>query len=103
MRACPERRTARLVLHIAPEAAVGGPLALVHEGDMVELDLVGRRLHLDVSEEDLRRRRSEWRARPAASSGYQSLYVNHVMQADSGADFDFLIGCRGAAVPANSH
>ena len=93
-----------VVLHVAPEAAAGGPLALVQEGDMVELDVPNRRLHLDVSEEDLARRRAQWQApAPAMSSGYQKLYVDHVMQADKGADFDFLVGCRGAEVPRESH
>ena len=92
-----------VVLHIAPEAAAGGPLALVREGDMIELDVPARRLMLDVSEGELALRRAEWAPRDAATSGYQSLYVKHVLQADRGADFDFLVGRRGAAVPANSH
>jgi L-arabonate dehydrase len=92
-----------VVLHIAPEAAAGGPLALVEEGDMIELDVKGRRLHLDVSEEVLASRRAKWAPVAPPTSGYQSLYINHVNQADSGADFDFLVGCRGAAIPANSH
>ena len=93
-----------VVLHVAPEAAAGGPLALVREGDMVELDVPNRRLHLDVSEEELARRRAEWQPpEPAMSSGYQKLYVDHVMQADKGADFDFLLGCRGADIPRESH
>ncbi len=93
-----------VVLHICPEAAVGGPLALVHEGDFVELDVEGRRLHLDVSDEELARRRAEWTP-PAArhESGYVQMYVRHVEQADKGADFDFLRGCRGHAVPRESH
>lgn len=93
-----------VVLHVAPEAAAGGPLALVREGDMVELDVPNRRLHLDVSDEELARRRAEWKApEPAMASGYQKLYVDHVLQADKGADFDFLVGCRGAAIPRESH
>ena len=93
-----------VVLHVAPEAAAGGPLALVREGDMVELDVPNRRLHLDVSDEELARRRAEWKApEPAMTSGYQKLYVDHVMQADKGADFDFLVGCRGAGIPRESH
>jgi L-arabonate dehydrase len=92
-----------VVLHIAPEAAAGGPLALVREGDMIELDVTGRRLMLDVPEAELALRRAGWQAPESAGSGYQSLYVKHVMQADRGADFDFLVGCRGAPVPANSH
>jgi dihydroxy-acid dehydratase len=92
-----------VVLHVAPEAAAGGPLALVREGDMIELDVAGRRLVLEVPDEALARRRAEWTPPTAAASGYQSLYVKHVLQADRGADFDFLVGPRGAAVPANSH
>lgn len=92
-----------VVLHVAPEAAAGGPLALVREGDMIELDVAGRRLVLDVPDAELERRRTEWQPRAMAESGYQSLYIKHVMQADRGADFDFLVGCRGASVPADSH
>ena len=93
-----------VVLHVAPEAAVGGPLALVRDGDMIELDVAGRRLHLDVDEAELARRRAEWHAPPAAmKGGYQSMYIKHVTQADEGADLDFLVGCRGSAVPRESH
>ena len=92
------------VLHVAPEAALGGPLALVRDGDMIELDVAGRRLHLDVSDAELARRKADWRApEPAMKGGYQSLYVSHVLQADQGADLDFLVGRRGAAVPRESH
>ncbi|MGF6175220.1 IlvD/Edd family dehydratase [Ensifer sp. 4252] len=93
-----------VVLHVAPEAAVGGALALVREGDWIELDVAGRRLHLDVDEAELARRRQEWTppeiTRPG---GYQGLHVERVMQADRGADLDFLVGCRGHAVPRESH
>jgi L-arabonate dehydrase len=93
-----------VVLHVCPEAAVGGPLALVREGDWIELDVEARRLHLEVDEGELARRRAQWTAPgPAFTSGYQSLYVKHVMQASEGADFDFLQGCRGHAVPRESH
>jgi dihydroxy-acid dehydratase len=92
-----------VVLHVAPEAAAGGPLALVREGDLIELDVPARRLHLHVDDEELARRRSEWRPPAPPASGYQSLYVQSVLQADEGADFDFLRGCRGADVPRNSH
>jgi dihydroxy-acid dehydratase len=93
-----------VVLHVCPEAALGGPLALVREGDWVELDVEARKLHLEVSDEELERRRGEWVApEPAFKSGYQALYVEHVMQASEGADFDFLLGCRGHAVPRESH
>jgi dihydroxy-acid dehydratase len=93
-----------VVLHVCPEAAVGGPLALVREGDFIELDVEARRLHLDVSEEELARRRAEWTPpKPAQDSGYVSMYVQHVEQADKGADLDFLRGCRGHGVPRESH
>jgi dihydroxy-acid dehydratase len=93
-----------VVLHVCPEAAVGGPLALVREGDFIELDVPGRRLHLDVSDEELARRRAAWVA-PAAPrvGGYVQMDVRHVQQADKGADLDFLRGCRGHAVPRESH
>ena len=93
-----------VILHVAPEAAVGGPLALVREGDMIELDVAERRLHLDVPEAELDARRATWQ-RPdhAMKGGYQQLFTERVMQADKGADFDFLQGCRGAAVPRESH
>jgi dihydroxy-acid dehydratase len=93
-----------VVLHVAPEAAMGGPLALVRNGDMIELDVPNRRLHLDVPEEELARRREQWRppvAKPAG--GYARLFAEHVMQADKGVDFDFLVGSRGSAVPRESH
>jgi dihydroxy-acid dehydratase len=93
-----------VVLHVAPEAAVGGPLALVRDGDMIELDVAGRRLHLDVSDEELERRRAAWTApEPAMRGGYQEMYTKHVLQADQGVDLDFLVGCRGSAVPRESH
>jgi dihydroxy-acid dehydratase len=93
-----------VVLHTAPEAAVGGPLALVETGDMIELDIDKRRLHLDVSDAELKRRRAAWKGFESPyKSGYAKLYVDHVMQADQGADLDFLVGCRGAPIPRESH
>jgi dihydroxy-acid dehydratase len=94
-----------VVLHACPEAAVGGPLAVVRDGDTIELDVEKRALRLDASDDDLRRRLAEWRPQepPGAIGGYPQLYVHHVMQADRGADFDFLLGCRGDAVPRESH
>jgi L-arabonate dehydrase len=93
-----------VVLHVSPEAAVGGPLALVRDGDAIELDVEKRRLHLDVGDEELARRRSEWRAPvPAARGGYLKLFLEHVKQADTGADFDFLVGCRGHEIARESH
>jgi L-arabonate dehydrase len=92
------------VLHVTPEAAAGGPLALVRDGDLIELDVEARRLHLDVAEDELERRRQAWRAAEHPMvGGYQSLYVRHVMGADKGADLDFLVGCRGHAVPRENH
>jgi L-arabonate dehydrase len=93
-----------VVLHVAPEAAAGGLLALVENGDMIELDVERRRLHLDVADPELMRRRRLWHGfRTPHQSGYARLYVDHVLQADKGADFDFLVGCRGAAVARESH
>ncbi|UEM24578.1 dihydroxy-acid dehydratase (plasmid) [Skermanella mucosa] len=93
-----------VVLHCAPEAAVGGTLALVRTGDIIDLDVDARRLHLDVPEDELARRAAAWTPpEPAVRGGYQSLYVERVMQADRGADLDFLVGCRGHAVPRESH
>jgi dihydroxy-acid dehydratase len=93
-----------VVLHVCPEAAAGGPLALVENGDMIELDVEAGRLHLDVLAAELARRKEGWRApAPAMTSGYQKMYIDHVMQASEGADLDFLRGCRGAAIPRESH
>jgi len=93
------------VLHVSPEAAAGGPLALVQDGDMIELDVEARRLHVDVSDEVLASRREAWRKPEPVlpPGGYARLYIDHVQQADQGADFDFLVGCRGHAVPRESH
>lgn len=93
-----------VVLHVAPEAAAGGPLAAVREGDWIELDCQEGRLHLDVSDAELAGRLADLQAPPQLiSGGYARLYLDHVMQADEGCDFDFLVGCRGAAVPKHSH
>jgi dihydroxy-acid dehydratase len=93
-----------VVLHVSPESAAGGPLALVREGDEIELDVASRRLDLRVSDDEVNRRRAAWTKPPArASGGYQQLYIDHVLQSDRGADLDFLLGCRGAAVPRESH
>jgi len=93
-----------VVLHTAPEAAAGGPLALVQNGDLIELDVPRRRLHLHVSDEELARRRQDWRPpEPRLKSGYWKLYIDHVLQADEGADLDFLVGQRGAFVPRDNH
>jgi dihydroxy-acid dehydratase len=92
-----------VVLHVSPEAAAGGPLALVRTGDMIELDVKARRLHLEVSDEELERRRAAWQAPELPKRGYYRLYVEHVLQADQGADLDFLVGASGAPVPRDSH
>jgi dihydroxy-acid dehydratase len=93
-----------VVLHTAPEAAAGGPLAVVRNGDIIELDVPNRRLHLHVSDEELARRLAGWTAPPAPlSSGYWKLYVDTVLQADQGVDLDFLVGKRGAFVPRDNH
>jgi L-arabonate dehydrase len=93
-----------VVLHIAPEAAAGGALALVENGDMIELDVAKRRLHLDVSERELARRRKKWKAPKAPMTrGYTKLYVDHVLQANQGADLDFLVGSSGSKVPTDNH
>jgi L-arabonate dehydrase len=93
-----------VVLHTAPEAAAGGPLALVQNGDMIELDVPKRRLHLEVSDAELAKRMAKWQPpKPPLSSGYWKLYIDHVLQADEGADLDFLVGKRGAFVPRDNH
>ncbi len=93
-----------VVLHAVPEAAAGGPLALVRDGDMIELDVPARRLHLEVSDDELAERRRAWTPPQAPMpGGYQNLYFDHVLQADRGCDLDFLVGKRGAAVPRESH
>ena len=93
-----------VVLHTAPEAADGGPLALVENGDEIELDVPARRLVLHVAGEVLSERRAAWRPpAPHSDRGYLRLYLDHVMQADTGADLDFLVGRSGAGVPRESH
>src|ERR1700761_6900610 len=89
-----------VVLHVSPESAIGGVLALVQNGDWIELDVAGRRLHLDVSEEELSRRRQAWATPvlPGTDRGYVHLYRAHVQQADKGADMDFLVGGSGSQV-----
>jgi dihydroxy-acid dehydratase len=82
-----------IVLHVAPESAIGGPLALVRDGDEIELDVPNRRIHLHVDDAELARRRAEWRPpAPAFTRGYGRLYLDHVTQAPRGCDFDFLEG-----------
>jgi L-arabonate dehydrase len=93
-----------VVLHMAPEAAAGGALALVENGDTIELDVAKRRLELLVSAEILSQRKKRWKA-PAAplARGYWKLYFDHVLQAPEGADLDFLVGKSGPLVPRDNH
>lgn len=93
-----------VVLHTVPEAAAGGPLALVANGDLITLDVAARSLHLHVDDAELARRRALWIAPPEQlKSGYWKLYTDHVLPADEGADLDFLRGKRGAFVPKDNH
>jgi len=86
------------VLHVAPESFIGGPLALVRDGDLIELDVPGRKLTLKVGDEELARRRAAWRApAPRYARGYGQMFAQHVTQANEGCDFDFLE--RGAPTP----
>lgn len=93
-----------VILHVSPESAVGGNLALVADGDIVELDVEARMIHLHVSDEELANRRKHWNPPPVvAERGYVNLYVKHVQQADKGADLDFLVGHSGSKVLRDSH
>lgn len=95
-----------VILHVAPEAADGGPLGLVKDGDIVELDVANRSLNIDITAEELARRKpSDFMVNTFAKPvrGWERLYIDHVMQADRGADFDFLIGASGSIVPRESH
>jgi len=93
-----------VVLHVSPEAAAGGTLALVKTGDLIELDVEARRLHLDVPEAELSKRRAAWKPAPSGyARGYAKLYVDHVNQAHRGADLDFLVGKSGDVVTRDSH
>ena len=93
-----------VVLHTAPEAAAGGPLALVENGDVIEVDVEGRRLHLHVADDELARRRAKWTPpAPHAKRGWVKLYCETVQQADKGVDLDFLVGSSGAPVGRESH
>jgi dihydroxy-acid dehydratase len=88
-----------VILHVAPEAAIGGPLALVRSGDAITLDVAGRSLTLEVSDEELGRRRGEWVAPvPSHLRGYGRIFIDHVQQADTGVDFDVLVGASGTPV-----
>lgn len=93
-----------VILHTSPEAAAGGPLAVVRSGDMIDVDVPARRLHLDISEAELADRLAQWQpSHEVPTSGYAWLHQAHVQGADTGADLDFLKGCRGSAVGKDSH
>jgi dihydroxy-acid dehydratase len=93
-----------VILHVSPEAAIGGVLALVKNGDMIELDVEQRKLHLDISDEELAKRKAEWKPpKPMAERGYVKLYINHVQQAHLGADLDILNGGSDGKVTRDLH
>jgi dihydroxy-acid dehydratase len=92
-----------VILHACPEAAAGGPLALVQTGDMITLDVPKRLVQLDVDEKTLAARRAKWTAPPLPERGWARLYVKHVQQANQGADLDFLVGHSGSKVYRDSH
>jgi len=92
-----------VVLHVSPEAAAGGVLALVRSGDFIEVDVPARRLHLDVSNAELATRRASLTEAPAPARGWYKLYADHVQQAHLGADLDILVGGSGTDVPRDSH
>ena len=80
------------ILHVSPEAAIGGPLALVRTGDLIEVDVEARQLNLLVAEDELARRRADWQPKPPPPRGYGRLFAAHIQQAHEGCDFDFLLG-----------
>ena len=93
-----------VVLHVSPEAAIGGTLALVENGDYIELDVANRKIHLDVSDKEVEDRKQKWTPpETVATRGYASQYKKHVQQADKGADLDFLVGSSGSKVTRDSH
>ena len=93
-----------VILHVSPESTIGGTLALVQNGDMIELDVEKRILHLDVEATALQNRKAEWiPPKPLADRGYVKMYIEHVEQADKGADLDFLVGGSGSKVERDLH
>src|SRR3982751_362311 len=93
-----------VILHVSPESAIGGTLALVKDGDFIELDVEKRKLHLDVSSEELKKRRKEWKPlKPMAERGYVKMYIDHVQQSHLGADLDILTGASGSEVVRDLH
>jgi len=93
-----------VVLHVSPEATAGGVLALVENGDLIELDVAKGKIELLVSPKELKKRKAKWKApKPPLERGYWRLYFDHVLQADKGADLDFLVGKSGSFVPRDNH
>lgn len=93
-----------VILHVSPESAVGGTLAIVQNGDMIELDVENRKLHLDISKEEEQKRKAAWISpEPMATRGYVKFYIDHVQQADLGADLDILRGGSGDVVTRDLH
>lgn len=93
-----------VVLHVSPESSIGGTLALVQNGDLIELDVPQKKLTLHVSDDELAKRRAQWKApKPVADRGYTRLFIEHVQQADKGCDFDFLNGGSGPEVSRDLH
>ncbi|KAL9186772.1 hypothetical protein ACHAXT_010492 [Thalassiosira profunda] len=92
-----------VVLHVSPEAALGGPLNFIRDGDMISLNVTERSISVDISDEEFARRRSGWSPPPPPESGYARLFHDRVEGPELGADFDFLRGCRGSVVPKYSH
>jgi L-arabonate dehydrase len=93
-----------VVLHISPESAIGGTLAVVKDGDMIELDVEKRKLHLDISDEEMKKRKAAWTLpKPHTERGYVKMYIDHVQQADKGCDLDILIGKSGSVVKGDLH
>jgi dihydroxyacid dehydratase/phosphogluconate dehydratase len=95
-----------VVLHVTPEAAAGGPLAVVETGDVIRLDVAARRIDVEVPDDDLARRTLNEQTLAGFANpvrGWERLYVDHVLQADTGADLDFLVGCSGSVVSRESH
>jgi len=93
-----------VILHVSPESNIGGTLALVHDGDMIHLNVNQRKLHLDISDEELEKRKEAWKApERIAERGYVKMYIDHVEQAEKGADLDFLVGKSGSKVNRDLH
>ena len=87
------------ILHVSPESGIGGPLALVRTGDLIEVDVEARRIHLHVSDEELAERRAIWLPKPVAARGYERMFTAHIQQAHDGCDFDFLTGTERLPEP----